>query len=268
MKDIRVNKIKKWFVIHLFIGSAVLSCQKPVNKVESEVETSKKVETMKEKFTIGKYKVTPLGWSEEGNFAYFLYYDIGDLCGYCPVFAFKVQSIVSDKILYSKEFDALKEESEQSEYSLSEIEKSNRALIDTQLKKYHIQTKKSFSMESGDFEHSGKSYSIELKQKEGTFEGSAMGNDISQKIISSLQVILEKKEPGKPGVQKTVFKHSEKEGDSSHMIGAQYMGYFQSPYEGRIVILLKTNWMSCCFEGTSETEGVQLIGAHLETGFK
>ena len=55
--------------------------------------------------SVGETQVYPLGWSRQGHFAYIEAYDIGGLCGFCPMYNLVITSAVTDEVLATAKFD-------------------------------------------------------------------------------------------------------------------------------------------------------------------
>jgi hypothetical protein len=122
------------------------------------------------------------------------------------------------------------------------------------LKEFNIEPTEKFEVGKNDFTISNQNYSLKIADKK-------MGTDelYGAEVIQKLSIKLQAKGLG----AKTLFTQNSKE---SRMLDAKVLGYLQSPFENRIVVLFSTKSMG--YEGPPNLMEYKIIGATLDKGFK
>ncbi|MCF6207506.1 MAG: hypothetical protein L3J47_11575 [Sulfurovum sp.] len=204
-------------------------------------------------------KLYVAGWSKDGKFAYAVQTpnEVRDK----EQGVFIIQDMVTDKVLEKIQWEFTPPKRDNRDDFVSYM-KPPVAKIATLLKKYHIVTDKEL-----------------LKQFPigGVSEGNAVDAKLfmrwvnqpemfieTEKLLTHLTLKLLKTEDFKSTKRKVVF-------EKRQMLPARYLdafvgGYFKSPFESRIAVLLvmiQRGW-----EGPPHVLNVKLIGASLSKGFK
>ncbi len=195
----------------------------------------------------------PIGWSEDGKFAYFIERNY-DPIGTYPLFF--IQDMVTDSILF---FDG--EEDFESEDHLDTVEDAwalKAATYHREMEKHGIFREDEFDWHPSEaFSHQGTSFEVVLDQTLGE-TSTGMGPGVQQ-----LTLTLKK-----PGGEKEVFSFKNGPEHSEEVLNwlkkAEVLGVVKSPFEDRVFVLLDVHYVG--FEGFTDSSYL-LAGAHLEFGF-
>jgi hypothetical protein len=201
----------------------------------------------------------PIGWSKDGNFAYYVE-PVDEACG-CYFAKLFILDLKSDKVLwkFEHEGDSIEEEQKAGKpYSLVTLWRANRKLFSDKLREHGIEPQGRNLLLSFPASYKGDILMADLKTKEK--EG--LGEDANlYGVVGKLTLQLNSKRSGK----KTVLDYTYPEGEALPLyVGA--VGYVQSPFEPRIAVILMEIYRG--YEGPPNTGTVKIVGANLETGFK
>ncbi|MDC7222537.1 MAG: hypothetical protein PQJ60_02285 [Spirochaetales bacterium] len=209
----------------------------------------------------------PVGWSDEGKFAYVLVESFGERGGWWPSVHLCIMDMVSDVMVYEEkvaaenhpQFETLVrngqggEERKRSDDPLVGVY-SNWKIIarayEEELSRLGIG-----KIGEGDF------VSFPLGISGVSYEAYPFGEESGEGYFSEYGIRIGR---GDGGV-KTIFSGQSDRDDLSPVVGLTVFGAFKSPYENRIAVLYgiaDTGW-----EGTPWWE-LHLSGSHLGLGFK
>ena len=193
-------------------------------------------------------KFYPLGWSKSGNFAYMVYENYPFVGAY---WVFKIQSTVTDEVLYSIEFDG-----ESNNY----IDDPNQkwSLVNRRIKRYldryNIRPQREFKKFRYISIRNGFDYRVSYRKKNGYVSPTEdqvepvgfrvkVYNDYGSKTISNFKI---------------------KRGE--YLNDVNLLGAIKSPYEDRIAIITSFK----IFDYQNDYAGTELLisGCKLNSGFK
>ncbi len=191
-------------------------------------------------------KLYPIGWSKSGKFAYATETSDEGIGVY--MFKIEVINLINDEIEWSWETEADEENYRE------EIWKDNYKEFKKYLNKHEIIQKKNIELGELFFKYKGKEYNLDLITKND------VDPDFGFEIIVETKILLRSPQLG----QKTVFEYEEK--NYSMILNQMIAGYIMSPYEDRILVVLKNErWGS---EGIPSVIYFTFSGSNLYTGFK
>lgn len=199
----------------------------------------------------------PIGWSEDGKFSW-VWYNQNLLSGASiHEFNFQVQNMVTDKILHADAITYDFEENDEAYYGI-EAEYSDRTFFEKVVwKQKGNEIIKQLEAMGIPIRHAAlkpveglKKMGYELREKKEADEG----------FTSKYSLIL-----SNGGKEKVIYNSGlNTKTRETEYLNYQIMGYFKSPYENRIAILLFR-----MEDGYDESfEYPILVGAHLDKGFK
>jgi len=191
-------------------------------------------------------KFYPIGWSKEGHFAFITEYADEGIGGY--MFKIDVINLINDQVEWSWE-----SEPDDDNYR-EEIWKDNYKTIKTELNKYGIIQKRNMEIGNVFFNYKGKEFNIKLKTE------TEVDRDYGFDVIVGTKIYLNSPQLG----NKKVYEY--KETDYSMILSQLIAGYIMSPYEDRILIILKNERWG--WEGVPSVVYFELTGANLTTGFQ
>lgn len=186
----------------------------------------------------------PLGWSSNGRyFAYVL--EPGDeACG-CYLYKVNIQDLVTDKILWTKSQEGASGD------DWSYTWKEHQSVFETAFLEYGIDTKVS-----------------------GTFFPGRTTRDISFSVDKTMKVMPDYSNIAGIGAYTIKAQSTSLGGKTLHsrelnfpyMYDVDVMGYIQGPDKDRVAMIVGQVWRG--WEGPPNTTRFEIVGAHLETGFK
>lgn len=200
-------------------------------------------------------KIYPIGWSENGLFAYADYEYVGGGCGSCYTYRFMILDLVTDEVVFKLVAEEVYEEDFDGFWETHQSEISKKAA------EFKITPVTGFNFDSGaEFESGGKDYTVEvdLAYTQKTFEW--METVTVEDVISWWSVGLSAAGFGR----KTVFDRQEK---YPGLLNVAVCGVLKSPFEDRALIFMAEEGRNYEGGGT-DGYGLTLIGAHLTYGFK
>jgi len=209
--------------------------------IPSELEYSNHA---KEDFYYNKFY--PIGWSEDGLFAY-ISEDADEGSGYY-FFKIIIQNLINDKIEW--EWEPVYSESG----DINSIWTENYTMIENKLKEYKIIQTKNFSLGKTNFTNSGKQFNIKLNNKTST------NQEYGFDVINSTEVILSSPQLG----YKIIYQN--KEDDYSLLLGQIVAGYLLSPHEERIAVIIKNERTG--YEGPPNVIYYTITGSNLTESFQ
>lgn len=188
----------------------------------------------------------PIGWSEDGKFAYALFSGEHDFVGECADFKVFIQDMASDKVVW--EYKYFNDGGNGDIETFSQVWKAHQDEIYDNLGKYKI-------VQSGDVFCALFPFQYEQKAIDIVIETSDKDTDeffttINYKIIAT-----------KAGVGSKVISQSE---GSDPVSDVSVLGYFPNSYEPRIAVILIESHAG--FEGTKYLT-LKLVGCKLNSGF-
>jgi hypothetical protein len=199
----------------------------------------------------------PIGWSKDGNFAYYVE-PVDEACN-CYFARLDILDLKTDKVLWSFDYDSEfidEEMKKQRPWSFDTLWKANQKLFSDKLREHGIEQQGRFQLLSFPIAYKGDQLTADLKTKnkeKATEEESWYG------IINKATLQMTSKSQGR----KTILEQSYPEAMPLY-VGV--VGYVKSPFEPRIAVILME--ITRGYEGPPHTGQVKIAGAHLETGFK
>ncbi|MCK5536373.1 MAG: hypothetical protein KAI79_06065 [Bacteroidales bacterium] len=195
----------------------------------------------------GPYLITtcrPIGWSEDGMFAYVLE-PADEACG-CYFLKLHIQNLKSDKIEWSFNYD---KEIKNNEITIDSVWKNNDSLFTAKLNEYKIIQNKRFYLKTSNINNKGKNYFFNFK-KETEFDDQYQ----IDWIVSSRLELTEQNDP-----ENSLFSY--KETAYEYILNTGLSGYLHSPYEDRVAFVIwQARWG---YEGTPYVVNFKIIGTKL-----
>jgi hypothetical protein len=200
----------------------------------------------------------PIGWSKDGKFAY--YTEPGDeACG-CYFAKLVIVDLVSDKALWSFDYDSSRVEDEGRKNpptTINALWRENRKLFSDKLNEFQIKPQGRFSFLLFPINRAGDQLRADLKIKENKEEdGRAYG------VVAQGTLQLTSRRNG----EKIVFDHNYIKPDEALPLDLKVLGYVKSPFEERIALVLIEIYRG--YEGPPHTAQIKIAGASLSSGFK
>lgn len=199
----------------------------------------------------------PIGWSKEGNFAYYLE-PVDEACN-CYFAKLVILDLKTDKVLWSFDYDSdfIDEEMKAKRpWSFDTLWKANEKLFSDKLREHGIEPQGRFQLLAFPITYKGDRLTPTLTTKEkenATEEESWYG------LVDKVTLQLNSRRDGK----KTILEQAYPEGRPLY-VGV--VGYVKSPFEPRIAVVLIEIHRG--YEGPPHVGQVKIAGASLETGFK
>lgn len=201
----------------------------------------------------------PIGWSKDGNFAYYVE-PVDEDCG-CYFANLVILNLKTDKVLWAFEHrgDGTEEDMKAGKpYSLITLWRANRKLFSDKLREHNIEPQGRAALLSFPANYRGDILTADFKAERQP----GLGEDARiYGVVGKLTLHLNSKRSGK----KTILEHSYKPDDLLPLYVGM-VGYVKSPFEPRIAVILMEivrGW-----EGPPNTGSVKIVGANLATGFK
>lgn len=199
----------------------------------------------------------PIGWSKNGNFAYYVE-PVDEACN-CYFARLDILDLKTDKVLWSFDYDSEfidEEMKSQRPWSFDTLWKANQKLFSDKLREHGIEPQRRFRLLSFPVNYKGNALTADLRTRE---KPNLTEEDRWYGTINKATLRLGSKRGG----AKTVLDKSYPEGMPLY-VGV--VGYVQSPFEPRIAVILMEIYRG--YEGPPHTGHVKIAGASLETGFK
>lgn len=194
-------------------------------------------------------KFYPIGWSEDGKFAFF--YEAADEASGLYHFEFVIQSMVSDKILYKWK---LEDEIDLDKGSVKQMFKDNQMLFCAKLDEYGIIQEKKISLLESQFDSNGKKYKVTIENE------MELNQDFGFEVVKSTEIFIKCPDLG----TKKIYSYTEN--DYSMVLGASIAGVIKSPYEERVVVLVRSERWG--YEGPPDVISCFVVGSNLTETFK
>lgn len=189
----------------------------------------------------------PLGWSKNGNFAYMLEPADEGLGNY--MLSVVVMNMISNEVIWSWSTDPVVNE----DLYREDIWKKNYDKFKQNLNKNGIIQQRDMKLQPDYFVYNNKDYIVDISLTKQT------DPDIGIETVRKNRITLTCKQEGTKIVAEDTF-------DQSMILGQQIAGCFISPYEDRIVILVRSERWG--YEGPPNVVEYKLYGANLTTGFQ
>lgn len=192
-------------------------------------------------------KFYPIGWSKKGHFAYIV--EPADEAAGLYFFEFVIQNMVSGKL----EFSWKNPETDSGKGNLKSTWDANYDMFKSKLNEFEIYAQENIVINPNSFTHKENQYNIKIKTK-------TKQSDFGFDVVEDTKVALESPQLG----SKSVYEYTEK--GYSMVIGQIVSGYILSPFEDRIVIVLKNERWG--YEGPPNVVFFTLIGSNLNESFQ
>jgi len=192
-------------------------------------------------------KFYPVGWSQDGKFAYIVE-PADEACG-CYFFDLYIKDMISDKTIWVWNYN-----DEGKGDNLDKVWTKNYTIFAAQFKTNKIIQQASFRFNKPTFSYSGNQYDIimELKLKKDT--------DFGFDVMKEMKINVKSKQLGTKNI------YSYKEMEYAMVLHADVVGYIKSPYEDRIVVIHTEERRG--YEGPPNVVYFKLTGCHLREGFE
>ncbi|MBR4215251.1 MAG: hypothetical protein IKR94_08015 [Bacteroidales bacterium] len=194
-------------------------------------------------------KFYPIGWSKDGHFAYII--EPADEAAGLYFFKFRIQNMISDKIVYEWELDP---EEEVESGSVKQMWKDYETVFAEKLNKYGIIQQKNFKLEGTEFTKNDKKFKVVIENEMET------NNDFGFEVVKSTQISIKSPELG----EKQIYNYTEKE--FNLCVGKIIQGVLISPFENRVAVMVKAE--NCGYEGPPNVISEFLVGTNLTESFK
>ena len=191
-------------------------------------------------------KLYPIGWSKDGHFAFMTETSEEGLGIY--MLRIEIFNTVSGKIEWTWETDA------DNENYREEVWKNNYDVFKWQLNKFSIIQTRNTLTEDAFFSYQNRDYNINLQHS------TEVNKDYGFDVIVGTEVFLNSEELG----SKKIYEYYEP--DYSMMLGQTIAGHMISPYEDRLLILLKNERWG--WEGPPNVVYFTLTATNLNVGFQ
>ena len=194
-------------------------------------------------------KFYPIGWSNDGKFAYILE-PVDEATGFYFI-TIAIQDLNSDKILWKFEYTE-KDGIEDKDLAATWKEQYNE--IKAKLNEHKIEQLADFELGKTEFDNDNNKFNLKVEAKK-TESSDFAGMEVLEKFAIKLSTsTLGSKE---------IFSKKESE---SRLIEALVVGQLKSPHENKIAVLVSTEQIG--YEGPPNVITFKIVGANLEKGFK
>ena len=194
-------------------------------------------------------KFYPIGWSKDGHFAYII--EPADEAAGLYFFKFRIQNMISDKIVYEWELDP---DEEVETGNVKQMWKDYGTVFAEKLNKYGIIQQKNFKLEGTEFTKNDKKFKVVIENEMET------NSDFGFEVVKSTQISIKSPELG----EKQIYNYTEKE--FNLCVGKIIQGVLISPFENRVAVMVKTE--NCGYEGPPNVISQFLVGTNLTESFK
>ncbi len=191
-------------------------------------------------------KFYPIGWSKDGNFAYIIEFADEGLGNY--MFGLVIINLVSQEILWEWYTDP--EVSE--EIYREDIWKKHYDEYKKELNEYGIVQIRKVKLEDTYFTHNKRDFVVRLEKT------TEKDPDLDIELVTKSSIFIKSPDLG----EKEVIT---KEYEYSMILGQQLAGCIISPFEDRVVILLRNERWG--YEGPPNVVEFEVYGTNLSTGF-
>lgn len=192
-------------------------------------------------------KFYPIGWSKDGNFAYILEPADEGLGNY--MFGVVIINLVSDEVIWDWYTDPIVDE----ELYREDVWKKHYDEFKEALNENGITQVRKIKLEDTYFTYNKKDFVVRLENE------TEKDPDINIELISGSKIYIKSPDLGEKLV-------AEEKYESSMILGQQISGCLISPFEDRVVVILKTERWG--YEGPPNVVEFEVYGANLSTGFK
>jgi len=259
------KKYISWMLLMLLVS--VFSCKttqtenSDANKTNGNETSTEENQTVKVKFTPQTYEVPqpvnyfpmegaylinsfrPLGWSDNGLFAYVIE-PADEACG-CYFFEIYIQNLKNDKIEWSYKFE---KEISETDYNIDSVWAAHDSAFTAKLNEYKIISNKRFHLRNGQLNNKGKNYFFNFS-KETKFDDDYQ---IDWVTASKLELKEENEETPLFSFKETAYEY---------VLNTGLSGFLHSPYEDRVAFIIwQARWG---YEGTPYVVNYKVIGAEL-----
>jgi hypothetical protein len=191
-------------------------------------------------------KFYPIGWSKNGNFAYIIEPADEAIGNY--MFGIIIVNLVSNDTIWSWFTDPVLDK----ELYREDIWKKHYKEFHKNLNKNGIQQQRKIKLVDNYFTNDNKDYVVRL---ETTTE---KDKDMGIEIVIGSKIFIKSPDLGDKQISDTQYEYS-------MILGQQLSGCILSPYEDRIVIILKNERWG--YEGPPNVVQFEIFGTNLTTGF-
>lgn len=255
--------IAGWFISGSFGASAQTAGRNAVYRQPSEVRLARLIRRRFPDFYGKSFpqeeliveKIYPVGWSKDGKLAYYL--EPGDeACG-CYFAKLVIKDLKSDAVLWQFDYDSSELQDtmkRRTPESLPSLWRFKRELFASKLREHRIIPQRRFALLLFPASHMGDRLDADLKTTE-----TRANQDYG--IIKGAVLQLASQRKGR----KTVFEQTYGT-DEALPLDMKVLGYFKSPFEPRIAVVLIYVWRG--YEGPPHVTHFQIVGASLDSGFR
>ena len=194
-------------------------------------------------------KFYPIGWSKDGKFAYVI--EPADEAAGLYFFKLRIQSMISDKILYEWELDP--DEGIETG-SVKQMWKENQMEFAAKLNEHKIIPQNDIKLLGTEFNTEEGKFKVTIENKMET------DPDFGFEVVKTTNIDIKASELG----TKRIYSYTEK--DYNQCLGRIVQGVIKSPYEKRVAVLVKEELRG--YEGPPNVVREFLVGADLERSFK
>jgi hypothetical protein len=195
----------------------------------------------------------PIGWSEDGKFAYYVE-PPDEACG-CYFGTLVIQDLKTDKILWEDRYNGSDTEPINENETINDHWKDKQKLFSEKLAQYGIKQQKEFKLEYPSFKYENDVFTPKLESK-------LRSSDDLLYISGFVRLTMFSKSKGK----KTIYEQKYNPKEVSGIQGADLTGVLQSPYEARAAIVIVETLRG--YEGPPNVTSIKIIGSTFTTGFK
>ncbi len=192
-------------------------------------------------------KFYPIGWSKTGNFAYIIEPADEGLGNY--IMGIVIVNLVSDKVLWDWYSDPIVEE----EVYREDLWKKHYNEFKQKLNKNGIIQVRNIKLQENYFTYEKKDFSVRLETK------TKKDPDMNIDLVNRSKIFLKSTKEGEKLMAEVKY-------EDSMILGQQISGCLISPFEDRIVVILKNERWG--YEGPPNVVEYEVFGANLSTGFK
>ena len=194
-------------------------------------------------------KLYPIGWSKDGKFAYVI--EPADEAAGLYFFKLRIQSMISDKIVYEWELDP--DEGVETG-SVKQMWKENQMTFAAALNEHKIIPLKDIKLLGTEFNTEEGKFKVTIENQMET------DPDFGFEVVKTTNIDIRASELG----TKRIYSYTEN--DYNQCLGRIVQGVIKSPYEKRVAVLVKEELRG--YEGPPNVVRSFLVGADLERSFK
>ncbi|MBN2892268.1 MAG: hypothetical protein JXL97_10395 [Bacteroidales bacterium] len=192
-------------------------------------------------------KFYPIGWSKDGNFAYITEPADEGLGNY--MVGVVIVNLVSDEILWSWYTDPVVDE----DLYREDIWKKHYDDFKENLNKYGIIQVRKIKMEDTYFSYEKNDYVVRVETK------TEEDPDLNIDLIMGCDIFIKSPQLGEKKIASVEY-------EQSLILGQQISGCLISPFEDRIVVIIKNERWG--YEGPPDVVEFEIYGSNLTTGFQ